>query len=164
VNMSTGLQATVVSVISNDTLLLSSDIFLAFPEGYRVYDRSVVTEAEKVTHGKITMLNNSLLTKPNNIYPAYTQEFELMSLFPVTIDTQGQVEAQYLRYPKDPKWTYVTILGGEPSFDQSQPDYQDFELPIEDEVALVQKILQYAGVSIREMDIYTVSKTEEREE
>jgi hypothetical protein len=164
VNMSTGAQATVISVISNDTLLLSSDIFLAFPEGYRVYDRSVVTEAEKVTHGKITMLNNSLLTKPNNTYPAYTQEFDLMSLFPFTIDTQGQVEAQYLRYPKDPKWTYVTILGGEPSFDQSQPDYQDFELPIEDEVALVQKILQYAGMSIRETQVYQYSKVEENEQ
>jgi hypothetical protein len=43
------------------------------------------------------------------------------------------------------------LIGGEPSFDQSQPDFQDFELPISDEPTLVLKILQYAGMSIREL-------------
>jgi len=49
-------------------------------------------------------------------------------------------------------------------FDQSQPDYQDFELPIEDEYKLVQKILQYVGISIREAEVYQFAKVEEREQ
>ena len=32
-------------------------------------------------------------------------------------------------------------------------DYQDFELPIDDTNDLVAKILQYAGLSIREKDV-----------
>jgi hypothetical protein len=120
------------------------------------YDASGITrtfmgEAEKVNHSKITMLNNSLLTAPTETYPAYIQEGGVMTVYPSTINLPNEVDAQYFRYPKDPKWTYITLGSGEPVFDQSQLDYQDFEVPIEDEYKLVMKILQYAGVSIREM-------------
>tara|TARA_B100002019_G_scaffold293516_1_gene321829 strand:+ start:5916 stop:6875 length:960 start_codon:yes stop_codon:yes gene_type:complete len=128
-----------------------ADIFQNIGEGYVIYDDSVVTEAEKVTHSKITMLNNSLLTAPSTMFPAYTQQEPTLSLFPPSINTIGAVQCQYIRYPQDPKWTYVNLLGGEPSFDQSQPDFQDFELTISDEPTLVLKILQYAGMSIREV-------------
>jgi hypothetical protein len=163
VNTATDVEAIVTNVISETTIQLSADIFTAFPEGYAVYDADDAREAEKVSHSKITMLNMSNLTKPNTYYPAYSQEELLMSVFPSTIRSNGRVQAQYLRYPKDPKWTYVTLTNGEPSFDQSQPDYQDFEVPIEDEVTLVVKILQYAGISIRENEVYTYAKIEERE-
>ncbi len=128
-----------------------ADIFQNIGEGYVIYDDSVVTEAEKVTHSKITMLNNSLLTAPSTMFPAYTQQEPTLSLFPPSINTIGAVQCQYIRYPRDPKWTYVNLLGGEPSFDQSQADFQDFELTISDEPTLVLKILQYAGMSIREV-------------
>lgn len=129
----------------------AADIFQNFPEGYVIYDDSVVNEAEKVTHSKITMLNNSLLTAPSTMFPAYTQQEPNLSLFPPSINTIGAVQCQYIRYPKDPKWTYIELIGGEPSFDQSQPDFQDFELSISEEPTLVLKILQYAGMSIREV-------------
>lgn len=120
------------------------------------YDASVPTkifkgEAEKVNHSKITMLNTSNLTAPTEQFPAYTQEGGILTIYPSSINLPNEVEAQYFRYPKDPKWTYITLGNGEPVFDQSQPDYQDFEVPAEEEYKLVMKILQYAGVSIREM-------------
>lgn len=115
-----------------------------------VNPRKYMGEAEKMTHTKITMLINSNLTAPTEQYPAYTQEGGIMTVYPSTINLPNEVEANYFRYPKDPKWTYITLANGEPVFDQSQPDYQDFEIPIEDEYKLVMKILQYAGVEIRE--------------
>jgi hypothetical protein len=163
-NLATGVQATVVSVTSNTTLILSANIFLLFPQSYAIYDKSIVNEVERVSHNKITLLTNSLLTAPSNTYPAYTQEYDKVTIYPETITKQGQILSQYVRYPKPPKWTYVTLVNGEPSFDQSQPDYQDFELPIEDEFKLVQKILQYAGISIREPEVYQFAKVEEREQ
>ena len=108
-------------------------------------------QAEKVNHSKITLLNTSNLTSPTEQYPAYTQEGGILTIYPATINLPNEVEAQYFRYPKDPKWTYITLANGEPVFDQSQPDYQDFEIPAEEEYKLVMKILQYAGVEIREM-------------
>jgi len=74
------------------------------------------------------------------------------------------VQAQYIRYPRDPKWTYVTLYGGEPLFDQTQNDYQDFELPIDDANNLVAKILQYAGISIREADVFQFGQIEEQQQ
>lgn len=150
-NTTTNITATVVNVTAT-VITLDADIFTATPEGYVVYDDAVVSEAEKVTHNKITMLNNSLLTAPSTMFPAYTLEGLNLSLFPVSINTIGAIQCQYIRYPKDPKWTYVSLSGGEPSFNQSSPDYQDFELPIEEETNLVIKILQYSGMSIREME------------
>jgi len=156
-NTTTNQTAFVQALTGTDTLVLTdgngnpADIFQNFPEGYVVYDDSVVNEAEKVTHSKITMLNNSLLTAPSTMFPAYTQQEPNLSLFPPSINTIGAVQCQYIRYPKDPKWTYIDLIGGEPSFDQSQSDFQDFELTISDEPTLVLKILQYAGMSIREV-------------
>lgn len=118
-------------------------------------------EAERVTHGKITLLNSSLLTAPSVQYPAYTLEGDLLTMYPNTIDTQGDVSAQYIRYPRDPQWTYSVLTGGEPVFNQSLSDYQDFELPIEDEPRLVYRILQMAGMSIREGDVYQYANAEE---
>ena len=119
-------------------------------------------EAERVSHSKITMLNNSLLTAPTEKFPAYVQNGSKITVFPNTINTANQVEAQYIRYPKDPKWTYSTLANGEPVFNQSQADYQDFELSIDDEVDLVVKILQYAGMSIRELQAVQFGKAEEQ--
>ena len=74
-------------------------------------------------------------------------------MYPKTIKGYGAVNATYFRYPKDPKWTYITLANGEPVFDQSQIDYQDFELPLEEEYKLAIKILQYCGITIREGEV-----------
>jgi hypothetical protein len=133
------------------------------------YDASVSPrvykgEAEKVTHSKITMLVNSNLTAPTETYPAYTQEGSVLTVYPATINLPNEVEANYFRYPKDPKWTYVTLANGEPIFNQSQLDYQDFEVPLEDEIKLVSKILQYAGMSIREIETVQFGGAEEQKQ
>lgn len=146
---------TVVSVNSETSINTTPSVVSTTPWNvvgidYYIYDGQQ-EEAEKVSHSKITMLNNSLLTKPTITYPAYTQELETLYAYPNTINKLGQVSSQYIRYPKDPKWTFITLVSGEPAFDQSQPDYQDFELPLDCESDLINKILQYAGMSIREI-------------
>lgn len=160
-NTTTNKTAIVTSVAAT-VLGLSADIFTATPEDYAIYDDAIVNEAEKVTHSKITMLNNSMLTAPSELFPAYTQESGLLTVFPATINNMGAVQCQYIRYPKDPKWTWVSLSGGEPVFDQSQIDYQDFELPLNDEPALVIKILQFAGMSIREIQAVQFAQAQEQ--
>ena len=87
-----------------------------------------------------------------------------MTIFPATFNGALDVQATYIRYPKDPKWTFITLYNGEPVFDQTQTDYQDFELPIDDSNNLVARILQYAGISIREGDVYQFGQVEEQKE
>ena len=136
----------------NAVIALDDDIFLTSPLDYVIISQAS-KEAEKVSVGKINMLDSSLLTKPNNMFPSYTLEGNNIKMYPRTINQFGQVEAVYFRHPKPPKWTYITLAGGTPVFDQSQSDYQDFELPFEDTYRLVMKILQYCGMSIREIEV-----------
>lgn len=164
VNLTTLTNAIVVNIVSATTLGLSNDIFLNSGDEYIVYSGTNISEAEKVTDGKILMLNSSMLTAPSDMFPAYTLSQSALIPHPQRQAQYGNVRANYFRYPKDPKWTYVTLLGGEPSFDQSQPDYQDFELPIEDEYKLVIKILQYCGISIRETQVVQYAMAQEQKD
>jgi hypothetical protein len=83
-------------------------------------------------------------------------------MYPTTI-TSG-VNLQYIRYPRIPKWTWISLgANGDPIFNQSAADYVDFELPESDMPALIARILQYAGISIREGDVYQFGQATETE-
>jgi hypothetical protein len=110
-------------------------------------------DAEKVANARIYNLLDSMLTAPTTKYPAYTIDGDIITVYPDTINGVSSLKCSYFRLPLDPKWTYINLPNGEPAFDQSQPDYQDFELPLEDEYKLVMKILQYCGMSIREIQV-----------
>ena len=163
-NVDTGFAASVVSVY-NQTLLLDRDVFPVsggFPKAYQIFDSTDRAEVEMVSQSKIMQLNTSSLTAPSTMFPAYTLDGDSITLYPNTINKVGQVKAQYIRYPKDPKWTYSTLGSGEPVFNSALADYQDFELAIDDQVDLVIKILQYAGMSIREVQAVQFGKAEEQ--
>lgn len=152
-----------ITAVTATILTLSVDIFLVTPNNYTIMDVSVQNEAEKVTAGKITLLGMSPLTAPSIQYPAYTQTSDTIVVYPSNINLPLQIQATYFRYPKNPKWTYISLANGEPVFDQSQPDYQDFEVGMQNETSLVVKILQYCGISIREPMPVQFGKQEEME-
>ena len=163
VNIVTLDKAEILAIVSDTELTLDENIFTPSDDDYSIFkDESY--EAEKVTNSKISMLSNSLLTAPTKTFPAYSLNNDSITVLPKTINNPGQVFSQYIRYPKDPKWTYSTLTGGQPVFDQSQSDYQDFELPIEDEVNLVIKILQYSGIQIRETQVVQFANLEEQKD
>lgn len=163
-NITTGLVTTVASVSSNTVLVLDSDIFLASGNSYGVFSASSKVQAEKVINNKLDLLVKSNLTAPTKEFPVYGLQGSTLTFYPATISNKGQVESTYFRYPKVPKWTYITLLNGEPIFDQSQSDYQDFELPPEEEYKLVTKILQYCGISIRETEVAQFAIAQEQQQ
>ncbi len=122
------------------------------------------TELERIEQSKILLLNSSPLTAPSTMFPAYTTEASTVTIYP-TPTASTTVNCQYIRYPKAPKWTYVDLgTDNEPVFDQTQPDYQDFELFPDDATDLTMKILQYAGVSIREASVVQYAGAKESSE
>jgi hypothetical protein len=164
VNNATNQSTYVNEIQSNVDLGLNDDIFTIVGESYTIYSYTDYSEAERVTNGKIASLNMSMLTAPSIMFPAYTQSGSLIYVYPKSIVGYGAVKATYFRYPKNPKWTYISLAGGEPAFDQSQPDYQDFEMPLEDEYKLAMKILQYCGISIREQQVVQFAMAQEQHE
>ena len=118
---------------------------------------------EKVTNAMIGSLGTSLNTAPSLIFPVYSQTGDTITILPTSISAQDRVKCRYIRYPKDPKWTYITMGNGEPIFNQSASDFQDLELPQSEESNIVEKVLLYAGVSIREVEAWKFAKMEENE-
>jgi hypothetical protein len=163
VNTSSLEQAEILNVQNDSTLFLDENIFILPNQNYSIF-KPENYQVEKVTNSKISMLANSILTAPTKTFPAYSLNSDSVTVLPKTINNPGQIFSQYIRYPKDPKWTYSTLLGGQPVFNQSQPDFQDFELPIDDEVRLVTKILQYSGMQIRETEVVQFANLEEQKD
>ena len=167
-----GGSAFVVSVDSNTQLTISTNNFFTGSfEGtsYSILSTKGITEIERVSQNKIFYLNSSPLTTPGLSFPAYVlgganniNTGNTITVYPESIVTAGTVVSQYIRYPKDPNWTYATLAAGEPLFDESASDYQDFELPLSDQVNLINKILQYAGMSIREISLTQFGQAQEQ--
>ena len=143
-------------------LTYSNPYFLP-PVDYYYLERvmyNLTIEAEKVSQRKISALLNSNLTAPDVSYPVYTLQETGLIVYPTTI--VNNITAQYIRYPKDPVWSYTNISAGQPVFNASAFNYQDFELPLSDEPSLVAKICQYVGIEIREAEVANFGIAEEQ--
>ena len=132
-----------------------------------VYNNS--TEVERVEHSKIFNLLASNLTAPTVNYPVYILSTGTLSalnpqllsedikIYPSSIT--NNVLIRYIRYPYIPLWSFISTVNGEALFNSATS--VDFELPDSDFVNLVVKILQYAGISIREQEVAAAAKSEE---
>lgn len=94
-----------------------------------------------------------------NTYPIYTKIGNSYRIYP-TLTAGYTTELFYIRTPKAPKWPYV-LSGGNPVYNASSPDLQDFELSEVMFPLLVAKIMGYCGVSIREQDVAAIADNEE---
>lgn len=151
-----------IDFFSSNTDLVYNGVDFKFdlPENFFLLN-VLYYNGKEVTHvdqGKLHYLLNSNLTAPTTTYPTYVMQGSQVTVYPTTIT--DDINIYYVRYPADPKWTY-TVVNGSPLFNQSANDYQDFELAISDFPKLVVKICEYAGVSIREMDVVTAARAEE---
>lgn len=158
----------VIDLFSKSVALTKTSGTFALPTDYYTIVRVIHTngagkmvEIEKVSMARAQQLLMSNLTQPIELFPAYVQSEDKLTVYPDTISTG--VSCYYVRYPKDPKWTY-TLVSGEPLFNQGAVDYQDFELPLTDEPTLVAKILQFAGMSIRETEAINFANQQEQTE
>lgn len=139
------------------------------PPAYKVirldYDDTV--EVEKVSPIKVKNLLASNMSLVSEDHPVYmlTEHGDGASssiyVYPTTITSN--VTITYLRYPRDPKWTYFPINSNDdPLFNPSAADFQDFELPISEGPRLVRIICQLAGVSIREAEVVAAMSSDEQ--
>ncbi len=161
-----------ITSITNDTTLVISEDIMANAETYNIYDQYNITEVERVNQNKLFYLTSSNLTYPTTQYPAYVLGGassnvtpgvlgNTISVYHTTITQGGAIQAQYIRYPLAPNWTFLTTSGQDPIFNPGAADYQNFELPASDEPNLVAKICQYIGIEIREEQVYKFGVAEE---
>ena len=170
-------QTFVESDFSDPTLYLAEKVNVFYKEGtltktnekfpipedlYRVGVVSVNNVvADVASHDEIKYINLSPLTAPVSTQPVYTMNGTDLSVYPNTIKTG--VKLDYIKQPIRPKWGYIlngTIPYYDPtlfdpdsdSYDTSAKSY-NFELHPSEENNLVVRILNYAGVVIKQADV-----------
>ncbi len=122
--------------------------------GSVVYNGS---EVEHVNKNEYLYVTSSPLSKPTNDFPIYTRDTSGIKVYGTSEITTG-VTFQYVKKPIKVIWNY-TEVNGEALYDANGA--VDFELHEAEETDLVIKILQLAGVLIKDPSVYQIGSTEE---
>lgn len=107
-----------------------------------------------VTHGEKALRLISQIDYPDAFSPIAVNYSGFFQIYPETIQ---KVRLTYLRKPKDPVWGY-TVVNSSPVYDPTTS--QDFELPEQVHTKICEKVLEYYGISTRDVEL--LSATEQK--
>jgi hypothetical protein len=136
---------------SNGVFSLPSDLYFIEQDGITTASNKVVEEVER---SSISYLQGSSAA-PTAAHPVYESMGDSINVVPSTIEN---INLRYLRKPLKPNWTYMS-LNGDPIFNVSDNSYQDFDLHPSEFSNIVNRILMYFGVNLREADIVKLAET-----
>ncbi len=114
-------------------------------------------EAERINANELLYINSSPLTKPVNTRPIYTQNELGIRVFGAAEITDA-VSCSFIKKPTKVEWKYQ-IVYGEALYDASQSI--NFELHPSEETELVIKILEMAGLLVKDIQMYQIAAGEE---
>lgn len=135
------------------------------PLGFQ--DQITFYKAEPVKISELRKYENSPLgiyTKTRPVYTKFSTPGSALTIRIYPTLSDGDVfRVNYIRKPKAPNWTYLISTGSNKSalYNPTAPDHQDFELHPSEEKKLVLKILQLAGVSIKDLQLTGAASSEE---
>ena len=144
-------ETTADAVYSADHFDLPSDLYRL---GTIIYNN---IEVERVNANEFLYINSAPLTKPKDTRPIYVANQAGFKAYGDSELTSG-VKCNYIRKPATVKWGYNIVLGNA-LYNSSTST--DFELHSSEETELVIKILELAGISTRELQLYQVAAGEE---
>lgn len=117
-------------------------------------------DIEEVNKSEINKHINSNMIAPTFTYPIYEKIGESFRIYP-QLTSGYSAELFFLRKPKNPNWTYINV-NGNPVYNASASDLQNFELHPSNYVPLIMKILGYMGLNLREEQVIQVANNEEQ--
>ena len=134
-----------------NTFSLPVDVYLV-DSAYRKTTDGTNATAEKIDrdsqHTTYQALVNSPLIKPNKSRPIWWIKENIIQFQP-----DGEYRINYVRTPLKPNWTYLIGNNQNALYNPNAPDHQDFELHISEEKNLVIKILQLAGINMKDFNL-----------
>ena len=121
--------------------------------------------ADKVQLNEINKYENSPLAAPTKFNPVYTKfsttsDSHKVKIYP-SPEAGDTVVVDYVRRPIKPNWTYIISTNNDALYNASASDHQDFELHGSEETKLVIKILQLAGVAIKDFNLVQAAAQKE---
>ena len=151
--------------VSGSVITLPTDLYRLGT----VYSTVVTSNpiVEKVDKKTIQLIINSPLTAPTDSRPVFvyqapsTAGVSKIKIFPTaTTYTTSNLSVNYIKKPATVKWTYV-VINDKAVHNSGAADLQNFELHESEESELVIKILQLAGISIKDYQLASVASNKE---
>ena len=110
-------------------------------------------EVERVNKNEFLYINASPLLKPTNDRPIFVSSAAGYKVYGAAELTTG-VTCNYIKRPATAVWGYNTVSG---AAQYNASTSTDFPLHESEETELVVKILEFASLSIRDINLYQVS-------
>jgi hypothetical protein len=136
---------------------IPTDVYLIKDRGVSLVN-TVVDETES---SDLSFILSSTTTSPSSTFPIYERYNDILRVYPFTdagtSESSYPLTLRYLKLPEDPKWTYRVVSNTE-LFDNTQGDFQDFELHESEYSNIVIQMLGYFGVNLREVDLAQYSE------
>ena len=115
------------------------------------------TVLEEITQGEFNLINKSPLTRPSAAFPVFTIRNHTLYVSP----NIAEITINYIRKPADVTWAYSTGSLGQYIYEPTNTGAGiipstgsvDFELSELEQTEVILRILQYAGVIIRDPQI-----------
>jgi len=125
-------------------------------------NHSGLVEIEKIDQNKAHHILNSPLTQPTLERPIYIQLTPTtFQIYPTSITDINLVACNYVAKPADVNWAYVLDANNDALYNSTSST--NFELHPSEETKLVIKILELAGVAMKQPDVYQIADKEEIE-
>ena len=130
--------------------------------GHGEKQASYVSQKEYSSYSSSPLIQNSGKIAPYYVYTQDTGSYGgKIRVYPYADPNSDLVKIDYIRKPKKPNWTYV-IVNENAMFNPSvDVGWYDFELHDSEENLLVIKILQLAGINIKDGSLVQLAAQEE---
>ena len=143
--------------MDGDSIVIPSDVYrlnIIRVSGYPI---------EILPTKEFNMVRESPLTAPTTKRPIARRDSKGILIregIGVVTPATHNINASYIKKPAPVNWTYV-VVGEKALSNPNASDYQDFELHASEETKLVIKILQLAGITLKDPSLYQIATTED---
>lgn len=129
-----------------------------YPTPNTVVNTTTLVEVERTNYNEYLMINQSEYLKPTNSRPVFVANTDGYKVYGATGELITGVTCNYIKEPTEAAWGYQMVYG-EALYDATTS--VDFELHDSEETELVIKILGFAGLSTKEIQMYQVANSME---
>ena len=129
-----------------------------YPTPNTVVNTTTLVEAERINYNEYLMINQSEYLKPTNSRPVFVASTDGYKVYGAAGELITGVTCNYIKKPTEAAWGYQMVYG-EALYDATTS--VDFELHDSEETELVVKVLGFAGLSTKEIQMYQVANSME---
>ena len=112
-------------------------------------------EVQLIQRNDLAYVNSNPLTKPSVTYPVFLYESHKIQVVPAAITSD--ISVSYLRKPMDVRWNF-SIPQGQAYYRYDPAGSIDFELNKSEQSNVINRILLYAGVVVKDPSIIQVAQ------